>query len=170
MENKVSEPRVCSKCNEHKDGDKFYNYLSFYCISCANEFARDRRSKITSGEVYIIKKVKGAKWYRFLDSKGVRYCNGCENVKPKEEFTEDKKSLTGKKSQCKRCMSKKRYEDKINEQTEARNKFLKSEWFKKYKKSDNFKKISEKSREANRKFTSKLKMDRKKTFAISKLQ
>lgn len=170
MENKVSEPRVCSKCNEHKEGDKFYNYLSFYCISCANEFARDRRKKISSGEIYIIKKVKNPKWYRFLDSKGVRYCNGCENVKPKDEFSNHKNNLTGKDSQCKRCLRNKRYDKKEQEQLETRERFLKSDWFKKYKDSKNYQKRSSGARQAHDKFVGKLKIDRKKSYALAKFQ
>ena len=133
MESTISKPRKCPKCNEHKQGDKFYNYLSFYCIPCANEFSRDRRQKIKAGEIYIIKKVKNLKWFRYLDSKGVKYCGTCENVKPKDQFGQDIRCVTsGKKSRCKRCISRDRYQ-KIDQAKEDRhNKFLNSEWYKNY--------------------------------------
>jgi hypothetical protein len=131
----LGKDRKCPKCNEHKTADKFYNEKSFYCIPCANEFSRDRRKKIKDGEVYVIKKVKNLKWFRYLDSKGVKYCYSCENVKPKEEFGADKgNSISGKQTYCKRCDKKKKHDKIIKDEQDHINKIRSSEWYKNYEK------------------------------------
>ena len=165
MEQKISKPRICPKCNEHKQGDKFYNHLSFYCIPCANEYSRDRRKKITLGEVYIIKKVKNNKWKEYLHSKGVKYCYKCENVKPLEHFSKDNSSKLGRTSHCKKCIkweliktNKKKEEDYIKEKRS-------SEWYKNY-----LKKLKKskgpnltKARENQDKFYNKMKLIKRET-------
>jgi hypothetical protein len=162
MEN-INKDRKCPRCNEHKQGDKFYNYMSFYCIPCANEFARDRRKKITSGEIYIIKKVKNKKWYTYLDSMGVKYCSNCDNVKPKDKFGKHiGNSISGRKSKCKPCERK----IKINKEKEFSDnrykEYLKSEWYKNYKKKNT--RDTSKSRTRVTEFITKLKTAKRYKF------
>jgi hypothetical protein len=133
MEKEISKSRKCPKCNEHKEGDKFYNHMSFYCIPCANEFSRDRRKKIADGELYVIKKVKNHKWFRYLDSKGVKYCFKCENVKPKNGFFNDKnRVISGKDPNCKKCIKKDYYRNIDQKKEDRYSTFLNSDWYKKY--------------------------------------
>jgi len=164
MEKTISKPRKCPKCNQHKEGDGFYNSVSFYCIPCANEFQRDRRKKISNKEIYIIKKVKNNEWYRYLDSNGVKYCNKCENVKPKEEFPNDKDStISGKKSNCKKCLKWERYRKIDQKHEENIKKAQESEWYKNYMKSKT-KKPSANAKKQHNLCINKLKMAKRVKF------
>ena len=164
MEN--SKPRKCPKCNEHKEGDKFYNHLSFYCIPCANEYSRDRRKKITNGEVYIIKKVKNNEWFKYLNSVGVKYCYKCENVKPVEEYTKKNAMvISGLDSNCKKCKKWISIHNENKKKQDTINKIRSTERYKKYNKEIKKKRPGiEKARENMDKFFKKMKKVKTHTY------
>lgn len=161
MEN-VSKDRKCPKCNEHKTGEMFYNSKSFYCKPCANEFARERSKKISAGEIFPIKKVKNNEWYVYLNSKGVKYCEGCNKVKSVDKFRKHKiNTISGRRPKCKLC----EYKIEINKEKEDKDRkykeLLKNDWYKKHMKKKGY---NPKKREQITGLMNKLKIQKKKKF------
>ena len=96
--------KICTKCNIEKD-IKYFEFRSDtnkyrnYCKKCNKGYLTTRDEKLN-----IINTL-------FLE--GLKECSKCKEIKILDEFNNDKVTITGKTSYCKKCISEKYTKDEI---------------------------------------------------------